>query len=480
MDIKVSVNDLVYGMYINELDRPWTDTNFRFQGFELTTEEQLYELRRQCSYVMVTVELSNPVVAKNMAKPGGSGSRMERAAPKTTRDAFFSGLKNVVRGSVERLSSKESSKIRNHKPAFEAYETGSDEKATEGEKRQHLDNIAEVHEAFTPPGGDKVELHYYENTAGFEEEINASRNLHGEFCDLASDLLQNMSVKNLNEHLGLTEGLIKGVVDSMVRNVNAMSLLSRLKNMDDYSYSHAVDVSVGLVAFGRQLGFPKEQLEQLGMGGLLHDIGLTLLPEYYVKHQGIFSAEELETVKQHVKLGVDMLRESGSVSKEVIELVERHHERYDGSGYPNGLGGGNIGIFGSMAGIVDTYFTIISRRPYARARTSASALHTIFNLSGKTFHPGLTEQFIQTIGIYPIGSLVEMNTGEVGIVVRQSRMRRMLPTLLLVMDPQHRLYPDPRTVDLLYAQEHSNGEELAISKELIPGTYGIDPSTYFL
>jgi putative nucleotidyltransferase with HDIG domain len=479
MDIKVSVSDLVYGMYINELDRPWTDTNFRFQGFELTTEEQMFELRRQCSYVMVTVELSKPIVAASMTKPSGSASRSERAEPKSARDAFFSGLKNVVRGSVERLSSKENSKIRDHKPAYEAYESGGDEKVTEVEKRQHLDNLAEVHEAFSSPERPSVELKYYENTAGFEEEINASRNIHGELCDLATDLLENMSVKNLNEHLGLTEGLIKGVVDSMVRNANAMGLLSRLKHLDDYSYSHAVDVSVGLIAFGRQLGFPKEQLEQLGMGGLLHDIGLTLLPDHYIKYQGIFSAEELETVKQHVKLGADMLRESGNVSKEVIELVERHHERYDGSGYPNGLSGGNIGIFGSMAGIVDTYFTIISQRPYARARTSASALHTIFNLSGKTFHPGLTEQFIQTIGIYPIGSLVEMNTSEVGIVVRQSRMRRMLPTLLLVMDSQHRLYPDPRTVDLLYAQEHGNGE-LAISKELIPGTYGIDPSTYFL
>jgi putative nucleotidyltransferase with HDIG domain len=479
MDVKVSVHDLKYGMYINELDRPWTDTKFLFQGFELKTEEQFAELKRQCSYVMVTVERSSAAAAAEMARPGGSGSVSARSATKPARESFLSGLKNVVRGSVERVAHKESEKISSRKAAYEAYESGGEAKATEEEKQQHVRNIKQLHETF--PGGDlNKQVIYYEDISGFEEEINNSRSLHNEVCDLASDLLKNMSVKNLNEHFGLTEGLIKGVVDSMARNVNAMSLLSRLKHLDDYSYSHAVDVSVGLIAFGRQLGFPKEQLQQLGIGGLLHDIGLTQLPEYYTKHTGIFTMEELEVVKGHVELGVDMLVEAGNVPEEVIELVERHHERYDGSGYPQGLSGGNIGVFGSMAGIVDTYCTIVSHRPYAKARTSASALRTIINLSGKTFHPGLAEQFIQTIGLYPIGSLVELNSSEIGIVVRQNRRRRLRPTVLIILDPDHQHYPDPRTVDLMYAPQTKGGEELAIRNELISGAYGIDPATYFL
>lgn len=477
MDVKISVDNLKFGMYINELDRPWTDTNFMFQGFELKTEAQMAELKRQCSFVMVTVELSNIEVSAESNKTVRPGAR---ATAKPTREQFLSGLKNVVRGSINRLSNKEHEKISGRKAAYEAYESGGDAKLTQEEKKQHLEDVTELLESFPDDSRPKVEVQVYEDAAGFEEEVNASRDLHDEVCDLAVDLIQNMTVKNLDEQLGLTETLIEGVVESMVRNANAMSLLSRLKKFDDYSYSHAVDVSIGLIAFGRQLGFPKEQLQQLGMGGLLHDIGLTRLPEYFVKHQGIFSAEEMETVRTHVALGAEMLREAENVPPEVIELVERHHERYDGSGYPAGLSGSNIGVFGSMAAIVDTYFTIISHRPYARARTSAAALRTIFNLSGKTLHPGLTEQFIQTIGIYPIGSLVELNNSEVAIVVRQSRLRRLRPTVLIVLDKKHRPYADPKTVDLMYADDMPETQDLAIRSELIPGTYGIDPATYFL
>ncbi|HQR50351.1 MAG TPA: HD-GYP domain-containing protein [Methylophilaceae bacterium] len=482
MDIKVSVNDLKLGMHVAELDRPWADTTFLFQGFILTSESQIEELARQCSYVIVSVERSDPALQLDLAVPGGGGAarrggdvskaRIKGAqAPGESRGGFLSSLKDVVRNALMGLSSSGDTTQGNDGIRGMQEEP----KASEKEKQQHINRMTGLLKSFSTD----MEVHYYENAATLADELTTSRSIHNDVCELASDLIRNMSSKDISERLDLAEGLIKDVVDSMIRNSDAMELISRLKNLDEYSYSKAVNVSVRLIAFGRQLGFPKEQLQQLGMGGLLHDIGRTRLPQNHLKNPFKYTAQEYEVEKLHVSEGLVLLSEGGHISQEVIELVERHHERYDGSGYPNGLKGERIGLFGSMAGIVDSYCAMAADHPYVRAMTSASALRAIIDLSGKRYHPGLVDQFVQTIGIYPPGSLVELSSGEVGVVVRQNRLRRLRPTIMVILDPDHQPYPYPHTIDLLYAPMIGD-DEVTIRNELGPGAYGINLANYFL
>jgi HD-GYP domain-containing protein (c-di-GMP phosphodiesterase class II) len=482
VDIKVDLNGLKRGMYVVELDRPWSDTTFLFQGFMLTSDAQIEELARQCSYVIVSTERSDPALQLDAAATGRAGATRRGAktgkarikgppALGESRVGFLSSLKDIVRNAL--MSPPSSSGTTRGSEGFHGMH--EEPKASEEEKQQHIDRMTGLLKSFSTD----MEVHYYENVSTLEEELTTSRNVHNDVCELASDLIQNLSSKDISERLDLAEGLIMDVVDSMLRNSDAMELLSRLKHLDDYSYSKAVNVSVRLIAFGRQLGFPKEQLQQLGMGGLLHDIGRTRLTQKHLKNPFKYTPQEYEVEKRHVAEGVALLSEGNHISPEVIELVERHHERFDGSGYPNGLKGEKIGLFGSMAGIVDSYCAMVAEHPYTRAMTSASALRAIVELGGKSYHPSLVDQFVQTIGIYPPGSLVELSSGEVGVVVRQNRLRRLRPTIMVILDPDHKPYPYPHTIDLLYAPTIGD-DEITIRSELGAGAYGIDLANYFL
>lgn len=476
MKKKIDVGHLKFGMYVSELDRPWTDTNFAFQGFLLSNINQLEELKRQCSYVIVETERSDPELFPMVVH----SEKALRDSPNGNTDGFFAGLKSILRNALEKRSSvgsndSSSTQLQARMPQLELQISISEE-----EKRRYIDNMKELRRSFHVPGAAGDVIHQYENTTDLEEEVANSTQIHDDFCKLASELVENLSSKALSERLDLAEDLIASIVESMVRNSDAMELLSRLKGMDEYSYNHAVNVSVRLIAFGRQLGFPKKQLQQLGMGGLLLDIGRTKLPSPLLRTSTRYTPEEYEIEKRHVLEGVDLLTDAGDVSREVIEIVQRHHERHDGSGYPQGLKGQAIGLFGSMAGIVDTYCAMIMKRSYATPITSANALRAIVDSSDSSFHSGLVDQFVQTIGIYPVGALVELNSSEIGIVVRQNRWRRLRPTVLVILDSQRQPYPDPPTVDLIYTPITVAGEELAIRQELNPGAYGIDPADYFL
>lgn len=489
MEIKFDVTDLKLGMYIVELDRPWADTNFAFQGFLLESDQNLAELRRQCSYVIVSAERSAQELFPELANKPPPSVRRE-VAPPNPKDNFtfvydspdqpqislFSGLSNIVTPSPEQPPSR--TKTHNPEQLYKIYDVIEEPKATEQEKQQHISRMQKLRSNFNGHGNN--EAIYYENASTLTEEIHTAHKTHEDVCNLASDLMESLSGQDLSERIDLATNLMQDIVDSIIRNPYALDLLSKLKHMDDYLYHHAVDVAVRLIAFGRHLGLPKEQLQLLGMGGLLLDIGRTKLPKEYFKFKGKFKPEELKVIRHHVMYGVEMLNSTGGVPKEVVEMVGLHHERYDGSGYPTHLKGEEIGLFGSMAGIVDTYCAIIAEQPYARSQPSATALKTVIGLKGSGFHPGIVDEFVQTIGVYPIGSLVELNSSEMGIVVRQTRNRRLRPTVLVILAQNRQLYRNPHTVDLMYAPKTGDGEELAIRRELPPGSYGVELADYFL
>ena len=152
------------------------------------------------------------------------------------------------------------------------------------------------------------------------------------------------------------------MVDSIIRNPNALLWLSQMKDRDSYTYSHAVDTSIYLLAFGRSLGFPKEDLHKLGFAGLMLDIGKMRLPDDLLRQKGRYTAGQFMLMKTHVQHSLDILGRMDNVAMDVFDMVARHHERFDGSGYPYGLKGEWLGIFGSMAGIVDC-FTRHHQRP---------------------------------------------------------------------------------------------------------------------
>ncbi|MEI6736999.1 MAG: HD-GYP domain-containing protein, partial [Pseudomonadota bacterium] len=266
-------------------------------------------------------------------------------------------------------------------------------------------------------------------------------------------------------------------VDSMVRNPDAMMWVARMREQDTLTYDHGLNVAINLVAFGRHLGYPKEQLSQLGVVGLLLDIGKIRISRELLEKNARLTPEEFSEIKRHVKHSVDILNQTANVNPDVLEGVAQHHERMDGSGYPQGLSGNKISLYGKMAGIADAYVAMTKKRPYAIAASPHEVLQLLSNWGGTQFQLDMVEHFIQSIGVFPVGSLIELSTGEVAVVVTHNKQKRLRPKVLVVTEEDKTLLKHPSVKDLIY---DVSDNPIYILRGLPSNSYGIDPSEYYL
>jgi HD-GYP domain-containing protein (c-di-GMP phosphodiesterase class II) len=204
------------------------------------------------------------------------------------------------------------------------------------------------------------------------------------------------------------------------------------------------------------------------------DIGKLEIDTDLLNAQRRLTPEEFENMKEHVRLGIEAFGERGVLNKEVLDMVAHHHERVDGSGYPQGLKGENIPIYGRIAAIVDTYDAITSHRSYSSAVPPAQAVKHLYARRGQDFQAELVEEFIQAIGIYPAGTLVELSSGQIAIIVAEYRTRRLRPRVMVMLDERQRPLDEPFVIDMLETTHTESGDELYIVNSLEPDAYGID------
>ena len=304
-------------------------------------------------------------------------------------------------------------------------------------------------------------------------------------AELAMDSLLD-DITNIFDHVSDSGKLdvirlkssVDPIVSSISRNPDACLWLSRLKRHDEYSYQHSLSTAIWAVALGRQLGLHKRDLRSLAVGAMLMDVGKLQVDSELLKANRTLSEEETQEMRHHVAHGVHLLKKSGIMNQDVIDMVAFHHERHDGSGYPRGLSKNEIPPFARIAAIVDTYDAITSNRSYAPARSPSEAIRILYQHRDKQFQAEFVEAFIQAVGIYPAGTLVELSSGEVGVVVAEYRARRLLPKVLLILDRRKREYSEPKLVDLLTTTGDDRETPISISKALEPNAYDIDISNY--
>jgi HD-GYP domain-containing protein (c-di-GMP phosphodiesterase class II) len=272
---------------------------------------------------------------------------------------------------------------------------------------------------------------------------------------------------------------VNPLIEGVFRNHEAVSALVRLKDSGDYRYHHGVAMAVWAAILGRHLGLHRSELEKLAVGCAMCDVGMTQLPGQLLDQPENLTDRQRPIIRAHPEMGSQMVAKSPHVDMEVLSIIENHHERADGSGYPRGLEGAAIPLLARIAGIVDTYDAMITPRPYARARTSYEAVQELLDCKGSLFQEALVEQFVQAIGLFPTGTMVELNTGEVAVVVKQNITRRLKPELVVVLDAQQQRLEKPRAVNLAY-QDKANEGERWISRELIAGTFGINNEEFFI
>jgi HD-GYP domain-containing protein (c-di-GMP phosphodiesterase class II) len=418
--VEIPVDLLRKGLYVAQLDRPWIDSPFLFQGFEVESDAELQQLKTLCKHVHVEVSVEEAQELRHRMHQQRHAAKPEAPGSNSLREI--------------------------------SQELGS---------RLHL-----------VPDKDPVPL---------KTELLSARGAHGQARDTVAKIFDRLK-RGGGLDVQLMESAVDSMVDSIFRNREAMGWLARMKIKDDYLYSHSLAASVWALAFGRHLGLDKATLRSLGMGGMMLDIGKTQLPTQLLQKPGKPDESEWAQLLSHVDLGIAMLENDPRADTVMKTMVRMHHERTDGSGYPGKLSGDSIPLVGRIAAIVDCYDAMTSDRTYAKGKSTYDAVRELKRLGKTWFQPELVELFIQAVGVFPTGTLVELNSGEVGIVIAQNRFRRLRPEIMLILDADKKVRDQFPAIDLqMFTQENENGNPaLWIKQGLEPGAYGVDPTEFFL
>ncbi|MEQ8857695.1 MAG: HD-GYP domain-containing protein [Pseudomonadales bacterium] len=324
------------------------------------------------------------------------------------------------------------------------------------------------------PGQPVVPSDRYRDIKKLEEELPAAKQALsagvGAFEDFWSELTSRRQVP-----VESLKAAVDPLVSSILRNKDALVTLMRVQHFDRNTHEHCMALAVWGSLLGRQLGLSPDQIRNLALGCSLVDIGKIEVPKEMLYKAGKLTPEEYQTVKSHVVHSLQMVDEMGA-PEEVVNTVRWHHERLNGSGYPDGLKGDEIPMFARIAGIVDSYDAMISPRVYAETASSYQAMVELQKSCPELFQTELVELFAQSIGLFPNGALVELSTGEVGVVCGQNPGRRLRPKVMLILDGDKEPRDDLLIVDLKVAAE----QEVRISRELARNEYGIDAAEYFL
>ncbi len=422
--VKVDVNELTIGMYVSGLDRPWSQTPFPLQGFYLRDLGEVNQLKALCNYVFIDVEKGRGPIAANLKTIAPSAKKQ------TTR---------------ERVSS-------------------------------FTESVAPL----------KIQRGLYREVEPLQREVKKARQLHQKVYGAVVEVMDQLEKNQFDGvSLGETKRTASEMVDSVLRNPDAFTWLSRVQEKDEYTYSHAVRSSVWAILFGRHIGLPKRDLDVLAMGVLLKDVGKVMLDSALLA-KAERSPEEEKLYETFVELGCETLRKTPGVEPRVISVVKTHCERLNGSGFPQGLSGDKIPLLGKIAGIVTYYDFVTNPRGSRHPIAPSKAVAKLYELRNIQFQEELVVEFIRAIGLYPTGTLVELSTGEVAVVVEQNFERRLKPRVIVVLDAFKQPMPEYLLLDLSDDDKRKQElvdsgkktryeiEKIEIARDLEPGSYDVD------
>ena len=407
MKKKLDIGDLAVGMFVSELDRPWIETPFLFQGFRITNEAELNKIVELCKYVFVDVEKSKVPITK--------GTVMA-SEPEINLDVK-----------------------RKPKP--------------------------------------------YVKT--FEEEYEYAKTV---YKDSQSRVNKFFADTRLGKNIVMTEvsTSVTPLVDSIFRNPNTLTLFSNIKASNENLETHSINTCVLSLTFARHLGFDKTKMYELGVAALLHDVGETQIPDDILNKRGNLSKEEQEILHSHCNLGATMLSKVNGIPHSAISVAQHHHERSNESGYPSKLSGEDIGLFSKIVAVIDMYDTLTTGLASQPPITCSDALKHMYEWRNDLFDPTIVEQFIQCLGIYPIGSAVELSTGETGIVITVPEKNRLSPSVMLIKNSKNQTFLPPRIVNIAMINEAAekseddDAESLEITKVIDPKAFDMDLKNFVL
>jgi HD-GYP domain-containing protein (c-di-GMP phosphodiesterase class II) len=248
--------------------------------------------------------------------------------------------------------------------------------------------------------------------------------------------------------------------------------LLRIKNKDDYTFLHSISVCALMIAFCRSAGMDADTILQAGIGGLLHDTGKAMIDDSILNKEGPLTDEEFATMKGHSQQGYEILLQVPNIGPIPLDIALHHHERHDGSGYPEKLQGEKISTLTQMVAIVDVYDAITSDRSYHKGMSAADALRKIYEWSQYHFNPQLVQSFIRCIGIYPVGTLVLLESGRLGVVIESNQSNSLTPIVNVFFSTKSNTYIAPQVVDLSKSVGSGGGDRILSHEQ--PGKWNVD------
>jgi HD-GYP domain-containing protein (c-di-GMP phosphodiesterase class II) len=437
--VPIDVEKVCEGMYVSRLDRPWLETPFIFQGFEVREQAEIDLLQQCCSVVYIDVEkgkLTDDQVRRLIQlqrKPG-------KAPPQPLR------RKAKEPGKLLRWLQKLLMRLGLYRQAATLASSGQ-----EG----------------------------YRIQTTVRAEADAARDAYQVLAKHHKQLMDSAIVKPAVAIEELRE-TVQPAIDSVLRNPNALAWTVFSRKRSSENYNRSVGTTIWCLMFGRHLNFDREMLEGLAMGGMLLDVGNAMIPKSIAATAGPISDEHRKMLRQHAEFGAQILASSQGVPQTVADMVLCHHERFDGSGYPRGLYGNQIPPFARIAGIADSYDAMTSATPYSKPMAAYDAARALNEMRGKQFAAEVVEQFIATMGMFPVASLVELNDGSVGVVLEQNPGNVLRPKVLLLLDENRAPLPQRRVLemrDLPLDATHSGARWIVSGHE--HGAFGIDPADIF-
>ncbi len=289
-----------------------------------------------------------------------------------------------------------------------------------------------------------------------QQELHKASKLHDEALGLISNVLQDVKLGRPLE-LDAFEELSGGMVDSVLRNHNALACLGRIRQKDNYLLEHSVNLAVLMGIFGRSLNMDRDTMQQAVLGAMLHDIGKVMIPDDVLHKPGKLTEDEFAVMRQHVVHSRELLKQTQGISELTILVAAQHHERIDGSGYPDGLHGCDICREGKMCAIADVYDAITADRVYHKGLPPTAAMKKLLEWSGTHLEEHLVHRFIRSMGIYPVGSLVRLRSERLGVVVEAGEKDQRTPIVKIIYHAGKRQY---MPVELLDLSKPNNQDEI--------------------
>lgn len=413
--VKIDIDNLTTGMYVSRLDRPWINTPFPLQGYYIKTAEDIVILRQYCDYVYIDVCRGKSPVNHEFLQTLSKPVRVQKSTQRAKR-----------RVKAKPLTAKKGS---------------------------------------------------YTQTSTPQQEVKNALKMK-ELAELAVSYIDVALKKNNSLPLQETRKVVAVMVNDIIKNPDAFIWLTKIRNKSAHLYGHTVRTAIWAVSLGRHMGVSLQALNNLALGIMISEVGKTRLPQQLLnKDKSQLSDEEKSLYQSHVAKALIMLKESKNIDKQVLSVVSSMHERHDGSGYPRGLHADKIPYLAKIAGIASFYDELTFPFGKEFGLSPSDGIAALYRLIDQTFQKDLIEEFIQAIGIYPAGTLVELSSGETAMVLEQNPERKLKPKVIILLDCERKAYKRYKVLDMMRFEGRK--QSLDISYSLPMGSYGADPATIY-